>query len=119
MARCRLYGRDYTAWFSVQIPVAAGPWVLRGLPGLIVQAESDDGEYRFRMTAMERKATEITMPKYDFTELSHRQFRKLQQQMFRSFADFFNYHNGSTGMTLTKTKDTPVYVPRYDLIEKD
>lgn len=39
-------GRKWKAWFS-DIPVDGGPWQLRGLPGLILKLESEDGDHSF------------------------------------------------------------------------
>lgn len=38
MATCSFRGRDYTVWFTPDIPVMAGPWKFSGLPGLILEA---------------------------------------------------------------------------------
>lgn len=40
-------GRDWTVWYAQDIPLSEGPWKFEGLPGLILKAESNDGEIRF------------------------------------------------------------------------
>ena len=48
-ATCRLHGRKWIVRYCEDISTTAGPWKLIGLPGLIVQAETDDGIHRFML----------------------------------------------------------------------
>ena len=52
IATADYHGRRWTAWFTPDIPLSEGPWQLCGLPGLILQARSDDGEYIFTATGI-------------------------------------------------------------------
>ena len=49
-AVCRFQGRNYTAWFTLDIPINDGPYKFYGLPGLILKIE--DSEKLFQFTAI-------------------------------------------------------------------
>lgn len=51
-------GREYTVWFTKDIPISAGPWKLAGLPGIILEAETRDGLYKFTFVSL-TKSTSI------------------------------------------------------------
>lgn len=46
-ATTRFFGRDYEAWFAVDIPLSDGPRRMHGLPGMILKAKSLDGIVEF------------------------------------------------------------------------
>lgn len=43
-------GRDYTAWFTSEIPIPDGPYKFHGLPGLIVELQDQKEHYSFVVT---------------------------------------------------------------------
>ena len=45
-------GRRYIAWFNPDIPVPDGPWKLRGLPGLIIEAYDEKKHVRFEFLSI-------------------------------------------------------------------
>jgi GLPGLI family protein len=53
-------GVEWRVWYTDEIPSSAGPWRLRGLPGLIVKAESE--AHTFCLTELRQEATPITAP---------------------------------------------------------
>lgn len=53
-AKGKLRGREWTAWFTPDIPVQDGPWKLCVLPGLILWATDTSGIFSFRCIGIER-----------------------------------------------------------------
>ena len=58
-ARCEFHGQGWTARYTEEIPIFAGPWKLGGLPGLILDAESRDGIHRFSLESLSNVKTTI------------------------------------------------------------
>lgn len=53
-------GVDWQVWYTEEIPSSAGPWRLRGLPGLIVKAEG--GAHTFCLAELRQEEAAITQP---------------------------------------------------------
>ncbi len=53
-AECNFRGRDYTAWFTYQIPISNGPLKFGGLPGLICKLYDNTKKYSFSLLSFEK-----------------------------------------------------------------
>ena len=51
-ATCSYHGREWTVWFSPDIPFSDGPWQFCGLPGLILEAYDKDHLFSFRLVGL-------------------------------------------------------------------
>lgn len=60
MASSDYHGRHWTAWFTPEIPIQDGPWILSGLPGLILEAKEESGQHQFTATGINATAKPIT-----------------------------------------------------------
>lgn len=81
MATCSYAGREYKAWFTEDIPVSFGPWKLCGLPGLIIKAETVDGDYHFVLKSIEKVESDsnIQLWKRDFVKASRKKVFKQEK----------------------------------------
>ncbi|MFN4947420.1 MAG: GLPGLI family protein, partial [Chryseotalea sp.] len=47
-AETNFRGRNYTVWYTSEIPISSGPWKLSGLPGLILEAIDTEKQVHFK-----------------------------------------------------------------------
>jgi GLPGLI family protein len=92
-ATTNLYGRSWEVWYCLTIPVDAGPWRLRGLPGLIMKAYDSRKHYVFECIGIERtgnKKEAIIKNKgsYNhFSQCTREEYRKAQKRFYDNHID--------------------------------
>jgi GLPGLI family protein len=59
-------GRNYTAWYTMEIPLGYGPYKFQGLPGLIVSVRDDSGTFNWTLTSY-KATTQKPQFKYNAT----------------------------------------------------
>lgn len=64
-ATTKFAGREYIAWYSLDIPIPYGPYKFYGLPGLIVKLEEVSGMYVWEMCSLKKTAVPICNYQYE------------------------------------------------------
>ena len=91
-AVCQYRGHCWTAWFAMDIPITDGPWKLCGLPGLIMEATTEDNSHAFKLLGMEKVSKKPIV--FSKTYVGNNKFEKttfekfLKEQYIFLFGDF-------------------------------
>lgn len=101
-------GRDYVAWFAVEIPINDGPYIFYGLPGLIVELYDTEEHYYFSLLNLEKLSEPKTWKiQEDIKEVSRGEFKEVEPRGIENLALMQNVASVSINdgaVTLT-TKD--------------
>ena len=75
-------GRDYTAWFTPEIPFPEGPYKFSGLPGLIVKVKDDQDHYLFELKQIQKLENPIpfTFQKEEHIGTTPEKLSKLEEE---------------------------------------
>lgn len=117
-------GRQWSAWFTPDIPVSEGPWKLYGLPGLILKAQDAEGHYRFTANGIEqsRNATPILFGGADYEPVSRKQYDKIHLRYFADPVGFIASTMPNARITIKdkhgRATDYPKNTP-YNPIERN
>lgn len=102
-ATCSYHGREWTVWYSPDVPFSDGPWVFCGLPGLILEAQDKDNLFSFRLIGL----TSNQEPKKDWLGKGKRidriSFLKKKHQYLKNLSLIFS---AETGIDVPHSEDT-------------
>ena len=124
-AKCNFRGREWTVFYTEEIPLAEGPWKLHGLPGLIMKATDADGHYTFECIGIKSDANRpITIYKVPYNNVSRSAFYDTKH---RYDINPFGYYEATTGGHITVTDEAgnislnshDVEELTFDYIERD
>ena len=74
--------RKWTVWFTLEVPISDGPYLFSGLPGLVLKANDNQGDFDFEVIGIERDVPENSLPKVPtYTLIPEKKFRAIREQM--------------------------------------
>lgn len=122
-AECDFRGRNYTAWFTPEIPVSDGPWKFSGLPGLILEISDAQGHYSFMASGIRQTdSLPITYPERQYQKTTRKEYLRTLR---RFISDPVTYMKADSeikfgfgtvdGMSIPED----VFTMKYDFLEKD
>jgi GLPGLI family protein len=89
-ATAHFRGRNWTVWYSLSIPLSAGPWKLNGLPGLILRAVDERNHFAFECIGIEQYGQNkqaVIMGKWHYIECSRADYRKAQKKFYNDYVN--------------------------------
>lgn len=110
-ATCTFRGREYTAWFSIDIPISNGPWKFGGLPGLILKVFDTERLFVYECIRVDQYKSKFPITFYDdynkYKKRKRKEVLQLQREVNENFLRL-------AGITLRSGK-LPERKPHYYL----
>ena len=116
-ATTNYHGREWTVWFAPEIPIQDGPWKLRGLPGLILEATELKGHHSFVAYGIEQSKCTI-YPIYNKDNYDQMSRIEMLQARRHSLDNNHAISKVQTSGMLDLGPDAPVQT-EYDFLETD
>lgn len=106
-ATTRYLGRDYEAWYTLEIPISNGPWKLGGLPGMILEAYDTQRHYVFSCAGIRKLKEKEEIVKYDwhYVDKSRQDLLKLMERFHDdplAYLSFAQWGQTRTGRVSSK-----------------
>lgn len=109
-------GRDWVAWYNMEVPLQEGPYVFAGLPGLIEQVYDTDNIHSFTLKGHTSKTFPTEFFKVEnpstFTKTSVEDFLLLVEEAKKDPTTFLDTH--SNILTMANVEITPEMKKAYN-----
>lgn len=97
-------GRIYEAWYALDIPIPSGPFKLGGLPGLILDAHSQDEKVRFTFAQLEispKIQGKIVVPTGKYLNMTYAKFLQKEAEFYDNLVKEYK----AKGIEITTYRD--------------
>ena len=125
MAKTVFAGREYVAWYTVDIPLPYGPYKFYGLPGLVVEVEDSTHLYVWELKAMRNVVLPIELYTYEgeqkcFEKDAVKTIERIEKQPIRFLEQMGRhmYIQGTDGRPRPSTSIQNIPVQEYEPLEK-
>lgn len=88
-ATAQFKGKNWTAWYTEDIPADLGPWKLSGLPGLILYAYDNDNLHTFKATGITTNEENPICRGLDSFTASEEPNLKVFNTMYNEYRSYF------------------------------
>jgi GLPGLI family protein len=84
-------GRNYEAWFTMEIPLLEGPWKFDGLPGLILKIRDTDNHYIYECISFNKLPVKksIKMWEWDYENTKRKDLQSFVKRMHLNTYEYF------------------------------
>lgn len=89
-ATASVAGRMWRVWYTLEIPTKANLWRFTGLPGLVILAEDESGEFKFDCSDINKVKEPILIYDWDTRIMSKTKWLKTEREMYTNPDNFFN-----------------------------
>lgn len=90
----KYFGREWTVWYAADIPLSYGPWMLYGLPGLILEASDSTGGHKFSVVKFSKTKQPIGLENKKAFKTSYSKVVRLHKEYVKRPLDYVNSHSG-------------------------
>lgn len=88
-ATTKFRGRNWTAWYSPDIPIKYGPWKFYGLPGVIVEIKEDTNRFALTLKSYLLNSNS-TVPAINLTDLKKISMKKMAEITDEAYDNLLN-----------------------------